>query len=208
MSTSILNVWITNLGDPCTIANDPGLPHPWVVAISHCDGRVLNWSEGRYRHHKDDPWLPIPRHTPSGGTAGWWYDRIPTRDGHVEIELPPGCYIVRATMHSWFVNGLLYGNWATERAIIQACCGQEVCATLYAPSAIACSVPLFKFVIPLLVKQQIIKREQAQHAIEAMSAIFRAEAASAYEQEEFETLQRAFEKMGKEMPGDEKMAEC
>lgn len=204
MSTAILNVWITNLGEPCTIANDPGLPNPWVVAISHCNGRVLNWSEGRYRHHREDKWILIPSHTPPGGTAGWWYDRIPTRDGHVEIEVPPGCYVVRATMHSWFVNGLLYGNWATERAIVQACCGEDVCATLYAPSAIACSVPLFQFVIPLLVQNQIIGREQAGPMVEAMKAVFRPEAGSAYEQSEFETLQRAFKQMGKELPGCEK----
>ncbi|MCU7923954.1 MAG: hypothetical protein KZQ88_14795 [Candidatus Thiodiazotropha sp. (ex Dulcina madagascariensis)] len=110
-------------------------------------------------------------------------------------------------MHSWFVNGLLYGNWATERAIVQACCGQEVCATLYAPSAIACSVPLFKFVIPLLLKQQIIKHEQAQPVIEAMAALFRPEAASAYEQEEFETLRRAFEQMGKKISEEEQKGE-
>ena len=46
---------------------------------------------------------------------------IPTRDGHVEIELPPGCYVVRGSMHTWFVNGVLYGNWATDRAVVQAC---------------------------------------------------------------------------------------
>lgn len=197
MSTATLNVWITNLGDPCTIANDPGLQKPWVVAVAHCDGRVLNWSEGRYRHHREDEWIPIHQHPGSGGTTGWWYNSIPTRDGHVEIEVPPGCYVVRATMHSWFINGLLYGNWATERAVVQACCGDDVCTTLYAPSAIACSVPLFQFVIPLLVRNQIIKREEADRAVKAMKAIFNPEAASAYEREEFETLRRAFEQMGK-----------
>jgi hypothetical protein len=111
-------------------------------------------------------------------------------------------------MHSWFINGLLYGNWATERAIVQACCGQEACATLYAPSAIACSVPLFKFVIPLLLKQQIIKREQALPTIEAMAALFRPEAASAYEQEEFETLRRAFEQMENDVSEEEQKGEC
>jgi hypothetical protein len=200
MSTSILNVWITNLGQPCSIANDPGLPNPWVVAVAHCDGQVLNWSEGRYRHHREDKWIPIPRHTPPGGGAGWWYDSIPTRDGHVEIELPPGCYTVRATMHSWFVNGLLYGNWATERAVIQACCGDDVCATLYAPSAMACSVPLFQFVIPLLMQNGIIKREAGAQAIQAMAAVFKPEAASAYEQAEFENLKRAFQQMEQVKP--------
>jgi hypothetical protein len=197
MSTAILNVWITNLGDACSIANDPGLPNPWVVAVAHCGGRVLNWSEGRYRHHGEDKWIPIRPHSGPGGAVGWWYDSIPTRDGHVEIEVPPGCYVLRATMHSWFTNGLLYGNWATERAVVQACCGHDVCATLYAPSAIACSVPLFEFVIPLLLRNKIIKQEDANRAIEAMKAIFNLEAASASEREEFETLRRAFSQMDK-----------
>lgn len=197
MSTSILNVWITNLGDPCSIANDPNLPNPWVVAVAHCSGRVLNWSEGRYRHHREDPWIPIRRHSGSHGAMGWWYDSIPTRDGHVEIELPPGSYVVRATMHSWFVNGLLFGNWATERAVVQACCGNDVCATLYAPSAMACSVPLFEFVLPLLVRNQILKREDADRVIKAMSSVFKPDAGSAFEQEEFETLRQAFERMDK-----------
>jgi hypothetical protein len=200
MSTATLNVWITNMGDPCSIANDSGsgIPSRWSVAVSHCSGRVVNWSEGRYRHHRDDKWTPISYHTPSGGTPGWWYEMIPTRDGHVEIELPPGCYVVRGTMHSWFVHGLLYGNWATERAITQVSCGQDACVTLYAPSAPACSIPLFQFVIPLLVQRQIIGREEGERAIEALKTVFRPDAASAFEREEFETLRRAFEGMESE----------
>jgi hypothetical protein len=206
MSTAILNVWITNLGEPCTIANDAGsgLPYAWSVAVSHCDGRVLNWSEGRYRYHHDDKWIPIPYHTPPGGIPGWWYEQIRTRDGHVELEVPPGCYVVRGSMHTWFTNGLLYGNWATERAIVQACCGQDVCATLYAPTAIACSVPLFQFVVPLLLQNKILGRDQARALEEAMKAAFRPEAASAYEQADFEMLQRAFQQMGKEIEDQQK----
>lgn len=195
MSTSILNVWITKLGEPCKITN-----RPWVVAISHCDGRVLNWSEGRYRHHSDDSWTPIPYHTPPGGVPGFWYESIPTKDGHVEIELPPGCYTVRGTMHSWFSNGLLYGNWATDRAIIQACCGGHVCTTLYAPTKTACSIVLFEYVVPLLMKHDIVKNRNAQAVIKAMKEIFKPDEASEFEQGEFETLRRAFELMGKEQP--------
>jgi hypothetical protein len=107
-------------------------------------------------------------------------------------------------MHTWFTNGLLYGNWATERAIVQACCGHDVCATLYAPTAIACSVPLFQFVLPLLLQNKIIGRDQARAVEEAMKAAFRPEAASAYEQADFEMLQRAFKQMGKEIEDQQK----
>lgn len=201
MSTAVLNVWITSLGEPCSIASDVRLPHAWVVAISHCDGRVVDWSEGRFRFRHDDPWIPIVLHTPPGGAPGYWFDSIPSRDGHVEIELPPGCYVVRATMHSWFVNGLLYGNWATDRAIVQACCGDDTCATLYAPTAPGCAIPLFEFVIPLLVQHNVLKQAQVREATQALAQALGPEAASQFEQREFETLRRAFRAMGGPLQG-------
>jgi hypothetical protein len=203
MSTATLNVWITNIGDPCTIVN----AHPWVVVVQHCDGRVLNWSEGRYRHHREDEWIPIPPHTPQDGTKGWWYESIPTHDGHVQIEVPPGCYVLVASQHVWFSNGVLWGNWKTDHAIVQAGCGQDVCATLYAPSTKACWEPLH-FVIQLLMRHQIIGREEGEQAIEAMRAVFDRQP-SRFERNELETLRRAFEQMGKEISekGEEK-GEC
>jgi hypothetical protein len=202
MSTSIINVWVTNLGDPCTIANDAksGLPHAWVIAVSHCDGRVLNWSEARYRFHKEDAWIPIPYHTPPGGTVGWWCDSIPTLDGHVEIEVPPGTYVLRGSMHTWFVNGLLYGNWATDHAIVPLCCGEEACPILYAPSAPMCWVPLFEFVLPLLTQHKLLDQETARK-LAAVKGSLKLEAASAFEQAELRTLRHQFERINKPIAG-------
>ena len=202
MSTSILNVWITNLGDPCSIANDQGsgIPYHWSVAVLHCNGQVVNWSEGRYRFHSNDPWIPIPLHTPVGGnTPGWWYEMIPTRDGHVEIELPPGCYVVRGSMHTWFVNGVLYGNWATDRGVVQACCGGDVCVTLYASSFQPCHVVILEFVLPLLIKNKVVGPE-AQRALEAMRALVKPDQLSPYERGELEMLRRAFQGMDQRPP--------
>ncbi len=202
MSTSILNVWITNLGDPCSIANDAGagIPYRWSVAVFHCDGKVVNWSEGRYRFHKEDKWTPIPFHTPSGGKPGWWYEMIPTRDGHVEIELPPGCYVVRGSMHTWFQYETLFGNWATDRGVVQACCGKDVCITLYAPSFQPCHVVLFEFVLPLLVKHKAVGPE-GQKALEAMRALAKPENFSGFEAQEVKALRRAFAQMVDQPPG-------
>jgi hypothetical protein len=202
MSTSILNVWITNLGDPCSITNDAasGLPHAWVVAVMHCNGTLLDWSETRFRFHKDDPWTAVPLHTPPGNPPlppGWYCDNIPTKDGHVEIEVPPGSYVLRGSMHTWFTNGILYGNWATDRAVIQACCGREVCATLYAPSAPACWIPLLEMVFPLLAEHKIIDGAAAKN-LEAVRHALKPEAASAFERGEFDVLRRAFAQMDKE----------
>jgi hypothetical protein len=202
MSTSILNVWVTNLGDPGSIANDAasGLPHAWVIAVMHCDGRLLNWSETRYRFHKDAPWTPVPLHTPptsSGSPAlppGWYCDNIPTKDGHVELEVPPGSYVVRGSMHTWMMHGQLFGNWATDHAVVTACGGGEVCATLFAPTAIACCIPILDMVFPLLFKNKIIDAATNRNA-EALRPAIRPEAASAFERGEFEVLRRAFAQM-------------
>ena len=203
MSTSVINVWVTNLGDPGSIANDAksGLPHAWVIAVSHTDGRVLNWSEARYRFHKEDAWKPVPYHTPPGGTVpGWWCDSIPTLDGHVELEVPPGTYVVRGSMHTWFVHGLLYGNWATDHGIIPLGGGDEGCVMLYAPTAIACWIPLFHFVLPLLVQRKLMDHETGRK-LEAIRDTLKPEAGSPFEQAELQTLRRHFEQMEKPLAG-------
>lgn len=199
MSVATLSVWIPNLGQPCTVANDPGLPNPWRVVVFRCDGQVLNWSEGRFRTHHKESWTTIPWHTPPGGIEGYWYDSIPTRDGHVEIEVPPGTYVVRATMHSWFVNGLLYGNWATDHAVVQACAGQDVSVTLYTPSAMACHIVLFDFVLPMLRWQEVIDSDRLDRAIEALKDVASELTASGFEEAEREHMLRAWEQMGREL---------
>lgn len=201
MSTSILNVWITNLGDPCSIANDvgAGIPYHWSVAVAHCSGKVLNWSEGRYRFGRDEKWIPIPQHTPPGGnTPGWWYEMIPTRDGHVEIEVPPGCYTLAGSMHTWFVNGVLHGNWSTDRAIVQACCGEDVCATLYASSMQPCNVILFEFVLPMLVRNKALGQQEGEAAIKALRTLHKPELLSDFDRNYLDTMRRAFAQMDKQ----------
>lgn len=205
MSTSILNVWITNLGDPCSIPNDTGSGilsgYNWHVAIVHCNGKVLNWSEGRYRFHRDDKWIPIPKHTPQGGTtAGWWYEMIPTRDGHVEIEVPPGSYAVAGSLHTWFVNDVLFGNWTTDRGVVQACCGDDVCVTLYASSMQPCGVILFEFVLPLAIKNKAIGPQEGEAAIKALRALYKPEQLSPFEKGYLDTMRRAFAGMDKPSP--------
>jgi hypothetical protein len=206
MSTAKLNVWISNIGNPCSIANDGDVlkGYNWCVAVFHCDGSVLNWSEGRYRFHSDDRWIPIPKHKPPGGTEGWWYEMIPTRDSHVEIELPPGCYLVCASLHTWFVNGKLMGNHATDRAIVTASCGDDACVHLFAPSFQPCSVILFEFVIPQLIKHEVIKGEDGQRAIDALKKIAPKDGGSPLEEGMLQALRRAFGQMDKPSPLDEK----
>ncbi len=201
MSTAVLNVWISNLGDPCSVANDigAGIPYAWSVAVIQCDGRVLNWSEGRFRLHHDDPWIRIPRHTPPGGKEGWWYEMIPTRDGHVEIEVPPGCYAVVGSMHTWFVHGVLYGNWATDRALVQATCGTDVCVKLYASSIQPCSV-ILGHAIRLAMQNKAIDRKQGDAVLTALATLGEKAEASAFDRGYLEVMERAVAQIGKPSP--------
>jgi hypothetical protein len=177
MGVGKINVYITALGQPCKVDNAN-----WVVAVAHCDGSVLNWSEGRYKDKPDGPWIPIAPHVPpvtSGSPAmpqGWYYDSIPANNGHVEIEVPPGCYVVTASKHTWtgvvydsgFWKWVLYGNWATEHAIVTVGCSDDVCATLYAPTVMNCWNILFNFLIPLAVRSADVQRMVKQEDLKAV----------------------------------------
>ena len=68
MSTAKLNIWVTEVGDPCRI----DMKHQWYVHVLHCEGDLLNWCDKVYTNLK-------------------------TKCGHLEIDVPPGCYMVCAT---------------------------------------------------------------------------------------------------------------
>src|SRR5262245_43268332 len=89
MSTARLNVWITQQGDPCRIENKKTL----FVHVLHCNGEPLEWCGRKYLH-------------------------IPARCGHLDIEIPPGCYIVGAVENPQGIPPL--GNHLTHVAIVRA----------------------------------------------------------------------------------------
>jgi len=161
MGMARLNIWITDLGQPCKMAQ-----RDWVVAIAGCDGKVLEW-------------------------CGKKYDSVPAPCGHVDLEVPPGCYVIRASAHTWWANGLLFGNWATDRAVVQACCDEHHCVTLYAPSVMACWVPLFDIVFPTLVKNGTLPRDTMQ-ALQQLNAAIEKLPATEFERGERELLRAMF----------------
>jgi hypothetical protein len=205
-----INVYITALGQPCTIDNTP-----WVVAVTHCDGTILNWSEGRYKDKPDGPWASIVPHVPPGAPVlpqGWWYDSVPAGNGHVEIEVPPGQYVVTASKHTWigvvnddgFKRYILYGNWYTHHAIISVSCGDDVCATLYSPTVQLCMYPINKYVITMVLRslkaQSLIEPEDAQAVEQAANVIqerlvkpLMEKGITPYESRYLENLSRAFQ---------------
>ena len=112
MSTAKLNVWITRTADACHIDDKT----QWYVHITDCHGNVLVW-------------------------CGKKYSFLPAKCGHLEIEIPPGCYTVFA---SWTAAGNVhppyqpFGNHLTHVQVVRANCGDHVCVTLFQPSGHYC----------------------------------------------------------------------
>ena len=110
MSTARLNVWITEIGDPCHIIDDKD---EWFVHIVDCEGQVLTWCGRKYRD-------------------------IPAKCGHAEIEIPPGCYAVLASHSREGAINPPFGNRLTHVQIVRANCGDHICVTLFSPSLWHC----------------------------------------------------------------------
>jgi len=109
MSTARLNVWITRIGDPCHIDDK----HQWFVHVVDCEGRPVTWCDRSYRD-------------------------VPAKCGHVEIEIPPGCYTVFASLNPKGKGIPPFGNQLTHVQIVRANCGDHVCVTLFSPSQHYC----------------------------------------------------------------------
>jgi hypothetical protein len=108
MSAANLNVWITAIGDPCHITDKE-----YFVHVFDCEGKVLEW-------------------------CGKKYSFIPTKCGHVAIEVPPGCYAVFAGQDPKGVGIPPFGNWLTHVQVVRISCGDHLCVTLFSPSLHFC----------------------------------------------------------------------
>ena len=107
MSTAHLDVWVTAVGDACRMDEE----HQWFVHVLHCDGSILEWCDRRYSN-------------------------IPTKCAHVEIEIPPGCYMVCATWSPAPPGSqpTSLGNHISHVVAVRANCGDHVCVTLFPPT--------------------------------------------------------------------------
>lgn len=103
-----LCIWITRFGDPCHIDDK----EQYYVYITDCNGKILVWCDKKY--------------------AG-----LPAKCGHLEVEIPPGCYSVFAS-HTPGATGPGFGNRLTHIQVVRANCGDRVCVTLYAPTLSKC----------------------------------------------------------------------
>lgn len=110
MSLSHLSIFVSGIDDPCSVDN-----RTWYITIYNCDGSVLEW-------------------------CGKRYVVMPAKCGHLQVDVPPGCYYIKAVWGFTVVTpGLVYrANHFTDAAIVQACCNSTTCVKLFNPSAHRC----------------------------------------------------------------------
>jgi hypothetical protein len=133
MGMAKLNVWVSGTDDPCSVSN-----RTWYVTIFDCDGNVLQW-------------------------CGKRYVVMPAPCGHLEVEVPPGCYYIKAVWGFWISPGpgIIYRvNHFTDAAIVQACCKEPACVKLFNPSLHRCGIIVVRAIKDLLL-QKAIKPQQA-----------------------------------------------
>jgi hypothetical protein len=139
----------------------------WFVNVTDCKGRVVEWCGRRY--------------------AG-----IPARCGHVEIELPPGCYIVSGAKSFAVAPPFLYLNYITHFSMVEVGCDEKACVHLYAPTYRLCWRFLF-FATQVLAQLQGIPREKTERLTAALNDVLPHVPATAQDAE----LERLFEEVPK-----------
>jgi len=148
MSTAKLNIWVTEIGDPCKI----DLKHRWFVHILHCDGSFLTWCcNGK----------PFS------------YTNIETECGHVEVEVPPGEYLVMATWSPSAGVPHQLGNHLTHLQVVRVNCGDHACVTLFPPTAHFCCT-WFRIAVNTLVGLGDLDRELGARAVETLGEVLHA----------------------------------
>ncbi|MCX6156250.1 MAG: hypothetical protein NT007_19030 [Candidatus Kapabacteria bacterium] len=127
-----LNVWISGMDDPCSVDS-----RTWYVTIFDCDGHVLEWCKKRYIV-------------------------MPAKCGHLEVEVPPGCYYIKAVWSYRPIVGGYRCNHFTDAAIVQACCDQTACVKLFNPTIHRCGTIFVKAITDMIrdktIKPEIVKQ--------------------------------------------------
>jgi hypothetical protein len=140
MGLGNLNIWIRYEPD-ITWSCRVDTVNPWYVTIKDCTGRILEW-------------------------CGRVYRRIPTKCGHIEIEVPPGCYILSAI---GYATG---SNTFTAPAFVVVNCGETVCVNLLAPIVHNCGW-YFTSGIRQGVREKTIPPGVADRAIETIKEVLK-----------------------------------
>lgn len=121
MGLAKLNIWVSDVADPCGTWKEEGR-----MTVLDCKG-VLSWPCGRYLA-PGGKWLPVPNGT---------YKDLPFKCGHLEVELPPGCYWVVAgfvLLHKEYIHF----NKTTHVGIVEVGCNEDACVKLFNPTVRLC----------------------------------------------------------------------
>lgn len=120
MGMAKLNIWVSDVADACGI-----WPGAGRVTIFDCKG-ILEWPCGRFLA-TDGSWQPVP---------GGRYANLPFKCGHLQVEVPPGCYWVVAGYVS--PGRFIHLNYTTHVGITDAGCDETACVKLYNPTLRLC----------------------------------------------------------------------
>lgn len=132
MGMSKLNIFVSAMDNPCGIDQ-----RTWYVTIYDCDGNVFEY-------------------------CGKKYVVLPAKCGHLEVEVPPGIYYVKAVWSFSFANGIYYVNHFTDAAIVQVCCDDHVCVKLFNPSIHRCGTIIVRAVQDLALQKVILPEDARQ----------------------------------------------
>jgi hypothetical protein len=108
MGNGKLNIWVRYEPEvtwSCRVDDK----NEWYVTIKDCTGRIVE------RCGKPMSWIG------------------PTECGHLEVEVPPGCYVMSA------ISRATSSNIFTAPAFAQVGCGETACVNLLAPIAHDCA---------------------------------------------------------------------
>lgn len=140
MGFATLNIWVSGMDDPCSIDD-----RTWYVTIYNCDGKVLQWCKKPFAV-------------------------LPAKCGHLEVQVPPGCYYIKAVWSFSFLGGIFYVNHFTDAAIVCACCDQTTCVKLFNPSLHRCGTIVLRAITDAL-QQKGVKAETAKQAQAGLNAL-------------------------------------
>jgi len=143
MGLGTLNVWIHDKGDPCKISDET-----WFVAVTYCSGVPVEW-------------------------CGTTYAGMEAKCGHIEIEIPPGCYVVFA-WQILIVPGapppfniiITFSHFS----LVMVECDCKACVHLYNPTPRQ-SIGRAGDVGRSLVEKGGVPREEAERLAEAVRAV-------------------------------------
>ncbi len=122
MSTGMINIFVSDVADACGTWSGNGR-----ATVFDCNG-ILTWPCGRFRPGGATALQPVPNGS---------YRNLPFRCGHLEVEVPPGCYwVVAGSVNP--ASNFIHLNYTTHVGIVQVGCGEDACVKLYNPTIRLC----------------------------------------------------------------------